>query len=70
MFIIRVAVINMGIIHGIFATMISFRLKKFEEDLRLNFEEQMDKCDDPKYEIVKLANIGLQVVRDKFVVKA
>nr|KAF7431599.1 hypothetical protein H0235_004523 [Vespula pensylvanica] len=51
----------MGIIHGIFATMISFRLKKFEEDLRLNFEEQMDKCDDPKYEIVKLANIGLQV---------
>ncbi|KAF7409750.1 hypothetical protein HZH68_004131 [Vespula germanica] len=61
----------MGIIQGIFAfTMISFRPKKFEEDLRLNFEEQMDKCDDPKDEIVKLANIGLQVVRQQPIIPA
>ncbi|KAF7409749.1 hypothetical protein HZH68_004130 [Vespula germanica] len=50
-----------------FATTISFRSEKFEEDLSFNFEEPMDKCDNPKHEIVKLANMGLRVVRDNFV---
>ncbi|KAL2748227.1 protein artichoke-like [Vespula maculifrons] len=66
-FIIHVVVISMGFIQGMFATTISFRSEEFEEDLSLNFEEPMDKCDNPKHEIVKLANMGLRVVRDNFV---
>ncbi|XP_043665780.1 toll-like receptor 13 [Vespula pensylvanica] len=67
MFIIHVVVISMGFIQGMFATTISFQSEKFEEDLSFNFEEPMDKCDNPKHEIVKLANMGIRVVRDNFV---
>ncbi|KAL2716025.1 leucine-rich repeat-containing protein let-4-like isoform X2 [Vespula squamosa] len=66
-FIIHVAVISVVIIHGTFATTISFWPEKFEEDLSFNFIESMDKCDNPEHEIVKLANMGLRVVRDNFV---
>lgn len=65
-FIFHVAVISM-VYHGVFATKISFCSEKFEEDLRLYFEEPMDKCDNPQNESVNLVNMGLQVVRENFI---
>lgn len=66
-YIILVAIISMGIIRGIFATMMSFCPEKFEEDLSLNFEEPMDKCDNALYDIVKLDNISLRELKDNFI---
>ncbi|XP_015180556.1 PREDICTED: leucine-rich repeat-containing protein let-4-like [Polistes dominula] len=50
------------------ATTISLNPKNFEQNLSLNFEESMDKCDTQQQEIVKLNNTNLMTVTDNFIV--
>ncbi|XP_046815484.1 nephrocan-like [Vespa crabro] len=69
-FIIHMAIISMGFIHGVFAITMSFCPEKFEDDLSLNFEEPMDKCDNPEHGIIKLNNIDLKVLNDNFIESA
>ncbi|XP_047346176.1 leucine-rich repeat-containing protein let-4-like [Vespa velutina] len=69
-FIIHMAIISMGFFHGVFATTISIYSKNFEEDLSLNFEEPMDKCDNSDQEIVKLVKMGINVLRENFIESA
>ncbi|KAI4489954.1 hypothetical protein M0804_004136 [Polistes exclamans] len=55
------------IIPDLFAITISFNPINFEEDLSFNFEEPMDRCNNPLHDTVNLVDMGVKIVRDNFI---
>ncbi|KAI4502107.1 hypothetical protein M0802_002789 [Mischocyttarus mexicanus] len=66
--IIVVAVILTEIIYGLFALSISINPNIFEENLSIKFGEPMDKCNSLEEKVIMLDNVGLDALRDHFVV--